>query len=67
MISKKIPSSQKNYKLFFSYIDDYRLESFNIVLPRKRRYVKSYDGGTTWMYFMNEDEELLKKIKWYLE
>ena len=24
-------------------------------------YIKSYDGGTKWMYFLIEDEELLKK------
>ena len=25
-------------------------------------YVKSYDGGTKWMYFSIEDEELWKKL-----
>ena len=31
------------------------------MLPKTNAYVKSYDGQTKWMYFMVEDDDLLKK------
>ena len=31
------------------------------MLPKTRAHVKSYDGQTKWMYFLVEDDELLKK------
>ena len=31
------------------------------MLPKTSAYVKNYDGQTKWMYFLIEDEDLLKK------
>ena len=31
------------------------------MLPKTSAYVKSYDGQTKWMYFLIEDNDLLKK------
>ena len=30
------------------------------MLPKTSAYVKSYDGETEWMYFLIEDDDLLK-------
>ena len=32
-----------------------------IMLPKTSTYVKSYDGKTKWMYFLIENDDLLKK------
>ena len=31
------------------------------MLPKTSAYVKGYDGKTKWMYFLIEDDDLLKK------
>ena len=31
------------------------------MLPKKRAYVKRYDGQINWMYFLIEDDNLLEK------
>ena len=31
------------------------------MLPKTSTYVKSYDGKTKWMYFLIENDDLLKK------
>ena len=31
------------------------------MLPKTTAYLKSYDGQTNWMYFLIEDNNLLKK------
>ena len=31
------------------------------MLPKTSTYVKSHDGQTKWMYFLTEDDDLLKK------
>ena len=31
------------------------------MLPKTRTYIKSYDGQIKWMYFLIEDDDLLKK------
>ena len=36
------------------------LEELHIMLPKIRKYVKSYDRQTKWMYFLIEDDELIK-------
>ena len=30
------------------------------MLPKTSAYVKSYDGVTEWMYFLIEDDDLIK-------
>ena len=32
------------------------------MLPKTSAYVKGYDGKTKWMYFLIEDDDLLKSI-----
>ena len=32
------------------------------MLPKTSAYVKSYDGQTKWMYFLSEDDDLIRKI-----
>ena len=44
-------------------MNGYKIEPFAIILPKMSEYVKSYGvGATKWMYFLIEDEELLKNI-----
>ena len=44
-------------------MNGYKIEPFAIILPKTSEYVKSYGvGATKWMYFLIEDEELLKNI-----
>ena len=33
------------------------------MLPKSSAYVKRYNGKTKWMYFLIENDELLKKYK----
>ena len=37
-----------------------KVKSLHIMLPKTSAYVKSYDGQTKWMYFLIEDDDLLK-------
>ena len=59
--SKRIFSSKNNYKYFIGYINDYKIKLFSIILPKTSAYVKTFDGETKSIYFMIEDEELLKE------
>ena len=40
---------------------DHKVKPLHIMLPKTSAYVKSYDGQTKWMYFLIEDDDLLKK------
>ena len=40
---------------------DYKIKPFNITLTKTSIYVKIYDGETKWMYFLIDDNELLKR------
>ena len=40
--------------------NDYKIKPFCIILLKTSTYVKSYDGETKWIYFLIEDDELLK-------
>ena len=31
------------------------------MLPKTGAYIKSYDGQTRWIYFLNGDDDLLEK------
>ena len=37
------------------------VKPLHIILPKRSAYVKSYDGQTKWMYFLIENDDLLKK------
>ena len=57
IVSNKISSGKKHYEYFIDYVDEYKIKSFTIILPKTTAFVKSYDGGATkWMYFLIEDE-----------
>ena len=38
------------------------IKPLNIMLPKTSAYEKSYDEQTKWMYFLIEDDDLLKNI-----
>ena len=42
------------------------VKPLNIMLLKSSAYVKSYDGQTKWMYFLIEDNYLLKTIIVYI-
>ena len=67
LVPNKISSGEKNYKYFIGYLyDDYKTKSLHMMLPKRRPYVKGYDGQTKWMYFLIEDDDLLDYILYYL-
>ena len=41
--------------------NDHKVKPLHIMLPKTSAYVKSYDGQTKWMYFLIEDDVVLKK------
>ena len=38
------------------------MKQLHIMLPKTSMYVKNYDGQSTWMYFLIEDDNLFEKI-----
>ena len=45
LVSSKISFGQKNYKYFIGYLyKGNKVKPLNIVLPKTRAYVKSYNG-----------------------
>ena len=36
-----------------------KVQSFHVMLPKTSAYVKIHDAKTKWMYFLNEDPDLL--------
>ena len=60
-MSNKISSGEINYKYFLGYLCyDYKIKPLNIMLLKTTTCIKSYDGETKSMYFLIEDDELLK-------
>ena len=55
LVSNKISLGEKMHKHFIGYL------YIKLSLPKKSVYVRSYDGQTKWMYFLNEDDDLLEK------
>ena len=52
LVSDKISFGQKNYKHFIGYLYNCnKVKRLNIMLPKTRPYVKSYDGQTKWTFF----------------
>ena len=47
--------------------NDHKVKSLHIMLPKTRAYVKSYNGQTKYMYFLNKNDELLGKYKTILD
>ena len=42
---------------------NYKTKSLHIILPKTSAYVKSHDERIKWMYFLIEDDDLLKNYK----
>ena len=62
LVSKKISFGEKNYKYFIGYLhDNHKVKLLHIMLPKMLPYVKCCDTETRWMYFLIEDDDLLKK------
>ena len=62
LVSKKISFGEKNYKCFIGYLhDNHKVKLLHIMLPKTSPYVKCYDREAKWMYFLIEDDDLLKK------
>ena len=47
--------------------NNHKVKPLHIMLPKASTYVKSYDGQTKWMYFLNEDDDLLEKYNIILD
>ena len=48
-----VSSNGKNYKYFIGYkIDDYKIKTLCIMLPKTSGYVKSYDTETRWVFLL---------------
>ena len=63
LISNKISADEKKHKYFIDYLyNDHKVKPLHIMLPKTSAYVKCYDGQTKWMYFLIEDDDLLKNI-----
>ena len=61
-MSKKISFGEKNYKCFIGYLyNGNKVKPLNIMLPKTSAFAKSYDGQTKRVYFLTEDDDLLKK------
>ena len=52
LICVKLSSGEKNCRC-----------PFIIIFPKLSAYIESFDGETKWMYFLVEDDELLKNRK----
>ena len=62
LVSNKISFCEKIYKYYIGYLyNDHKVKPLHIMLPKTSDYIKSYDGQTKWMYFLIEDDDLLKK------
>ena len=43
---------KKNYKYFIGYLyNNNKVKLLQAMLPKRKVYVKGYDGQTKWMYF----------------
>ena len=64
LVSNKIYSDEKNFKYVIGHLyDDYKTKPLYLMLPNLKAYLKSCVGQTKWMYFLTEDDQLLKKRK----
>ena len=60
--SNKMFLVKTNCKYFIGYLyDDYKIKLLNIILPKTRAHVKSYDSQTKSRYFLIEDDDFLEK------
>ena len=63
LVPNNISFGEKSYMYLIGYLhNDNKVTSLHIILPKTSTYLKSYDGQTKWMYFLIEDDDLLKNI-----
>ena len=41
--------------------NDHKVKSLHIMVPKASAYVKSYNGQTTWMHILIENDDLVEK------
>ena len=59
LASNKISFGEKKCKYFVGYLhDNYKIKPLNIMLPKTKTYLKSYDTPAEWMHFLIEDDNL---------
>ena len=52
LVSNNISCGEKNYKYLIGYLhDDYEIKPLNIMLPKTRACVKSYNGQSKSIFF----------------
>ena len=52
LVSNKITFGEKSYKYFIGYLyNNIKVKPLHAMLPKRKVYVKGYDGQTKWMYF----------------
>ena len=62
LLSNMIPSGEKKYIYFIDYLDgDYKIKPSHIMLLKTTPCVKGYNGQMECMYFLIEDDDLLKR------
>ena len=62
LVSNKISLGEKNCKYFIDYLyNDQKVKQLHIMLSKTSTYVRSCDGQTKWIYFLIENDDLLKK------
>ena len=58
LVSNEVSFGKKNYKYFISYLlNNDKVRTLHIMLPKKKVNVKSYNGQTKLMYFLIEDDD----------
>ena len=63
LVPNNISFGEKSYMYLIGYLhNDNKVTSLHIILPKTSTYAKSCDGQTKWMYFLIEDDHLLKNI-----
>ena len=61
--SDKVSFVEKNFKYCIGYLyKDNKVKSLQVILPKTSAYVKIYDRQTKWIYFLIEDDDLLRNI-----
>ena len=67
LVSNKISFDAKSYKYIIgSLYNDNKVKTLSIMVSKTNAYVKTYDGKNKSVYFLIEDDDLLKTL-YYLE
>ena len=63
LVSNKVSFVEKNFKYCIGYLyKDNKVKSLQVILPKTSAYVKIYDRQKKWIYFLIEDDDLLRNI-----